>query len=132
MQFKINSSYIPSFVYNGVPKVLKHYINVYDNDRKLFKMDNYLKNTLGINYKAKDILLFALTNSFKADVGKYCIINIGNIDEFKDTKYSLISLVKLIENGNLDIKGSQVLHKAFDYLRTNLETFWDMYCYGSL
>ena len=132
MKFKIHQSYIPEFVYYGVPKVLRHYINVFAQSNRLINIDNYLKKVLGVNYKAKDILIYALTNSFKAEVGNYCIINIGNNDKFKDTEYSLKSLVQLIEDGNLEVKGSQVLHNAFNYLRTGLNVFWDMYCYGRL
>lgn len=132
MQFKIHNSYTLDFVNVAVPKIFKHYILIFNKDGRFYNIDNYLKNSLGINYKSVDILLFALNTSYISELNKYCIINIGNSDVFKDTNYTLKSLVNLIEDGNLDIKGSHVLGQAFSYLNIGIDRFWDMYCYGSL
>ena len=132
MQFRIHNSYTLGFVSKAVPKIFRHYILIFNKDGRLYNIDNYLKNSLGINYKSIDILLFALRNSYISELNKYCIINIGSSDVFKDTNYTLKSLVNLIENGNLDVKGSHILSQAFNYLKVGLDRFWDMYCYGSI
>lgn len=127
MQLWINKSFPYDFINSFLRNKIKIYIGSMWGQDKLENIDNFLYNTLGINYSAYDILMYAIdnaeilvdTHTFKLDT--------EIVDEYKDTGYRIKDLLNLIEYGNLEVKGTKALSKSFNYIRNNLIILYKIY-----
>ena len=55
------------------------------------------------------------------------IIEIDNNVNFLNTDYNLYELCKLIEYGNINIKGSHIYSDCFDFIRNHMQTLINIY-----
>ena len=132
MLFKIHKSYPKGFTKYAVPKILKRGIELLDEDKRFYSMDNYLNETLGIKSTSKEILVEALNTSYIIESNDYYNLIIGDKNIYLDTDYTVEGLVHLIERGNLEVKGTDALQKALRYFRAGANHFLSMYLRGSL
>lgn len=112
------------FIQTTIKNVMIIFIGDMSNQGKFNKVDKILYNILGRNIKAKDILFYAIKNAF---VGKYrnnYVLDVDRKDKFLDTDYTISSLIRLIEFGNLDVKGTNALVLCYNYIRSKLEFLW--------
>lgn len=110
------NGYIINWLKRGVASV---------SDSKYKKMDDYLLNILGVKETSKELLDTAIDNikiikkdsSYELKMDK----NLYNDD------YTLDSLVRLIEFGNLEVRGVRTITTLFEFLRNNARKMYNTY-----
>ena len=98
-------------------EIYKYIINTTDKLTKI-KWNNYIQNILGIKLTFDELLL-KLVNSlaFTISNNQYVIITDPN-KQIKNYKADM--LFRLINYGNLSIKGTHMFDKAFDFIKSNI------------
>ena len=97
----------------------REYVDIAEaSDPRLAVVSSYIKHELGINESAADILREAV-------MFINCFVNNGEItisvlDNVNINNYNLGSMLKLIEYGNTEVKGSKVLSRACEYILDNM------------
>lgn len=94
------------------------------NLKKLIQWDNYILNI--INNKlikkvsSKEIILIGLHYLEYKETKKYYIIQINNNIKYKNTNYTIYSLIKLINYGCLGMKGYPIFTDTLKEVDKNL------------
>lgn len=122
----------PQYItYNCINLVIKEAMKTYfiemNNKGKFIKLDNFLYNTLGIDYRSIDILLYATNNAYIGKYKKNYVLDITSNSLFKDTNYTLSSLLMLINSGNLEVKGTNAIVYCYNHIRHYLKLLYEMY-----
>lgn len=82
--------------------------------------DSYFKSTIDPKVNCDTILRETINSMrFTTVEGKYVVLIDGK-HMVNGTDYTLDSLLKLFNYGNLSIKGSHLISNAFDYLKHNI------------
>jgi hypothetical protein len=114
------------FVKEYIPQILKEFVIKGYRDIKAKKLNDYL---LGFNVKqsVRTILIEAVNNlSITKDNDDYTL----EVDKNKilpNTAFNLETVVKLITYGTVEIKGYDLLLKAFDFVTKKIKTLKKMY-----
>jgi hypothetical protein len=114
------------FVKEYIPSILKEFVIKGYRDTKAKKLNDYL---LGFNVKqsVRTILIEAVNNlSITKDNDDYTL----EVDKNKilpNTAFNLETVVKLITYGTVEIKGYDLLLKAFDFVTKKIKTLKKMY-----
>jgi hypothetical protein len=114
------------FVKEYIPSILKEFVIKGYRDIKAKKLNDYL---LGFNVKqsVRTILIEAVNNlSITKDNDDYTL----EVDKNKilpNTAFNLETVVKLITYGTVEIKGYDLLLKAFDFVTKKIKTLKKMY-----
>lgn len=97
--------------------------------RSLIDMDLYLNDTFEFEETtlAKDIMLFALDNIEIIKRTKYYSIEINRNIDYPNTSIKLITLIQLINYGNLDIKGVPIFINEFKEVNKELKRLYKVY-----
>ena len=104
-----------------------------DTDKKLKKFDKYLRENIFTGrhiYSAKQVIRIAFNNLKITASGKEGSIQIDPIREIPFYKYKIKDICALIDEGNLDIKGTHVLHDLYKYIQDNINELRDQYEQG--
>lgn len=97
----------------------REYVDIAEaTDPRLAVISSYIKHKLNIDESAANILREAVSfiNCF-AENGE---ITISVLDNVNINNYNLGSMLKLIEYGNTEVKGSRVLSRACEYILDNM------------
>ena len=116
-----------NFIQSTIKETMIIFIRDMNNHRKFNKLDKFLYNILGRDIKSVDILCYAINSAF---VGKYkdnYVLDIDSKSFYANTDYTVSSLIKLIEFGNLEVKGTNALARCFNYIRNKLDFLWLFY-----
>lgn len=117
-----------SFIYDTVLSEMKNYIvlNLVDDRYRMF--ENYLSDTMKIKQNLKNIMFIIIDNMIveKSDKSSWRISTNTSL-LLKDTWYSLSQIERLIEYGNTEISGIELISKMFAYIKSNLKTLEAMY-----
>jgi hypothetical protein len=114
------------FVKEYIPQILKEFVIKGYRDIKAKKLNDYL---LGFNVKqsVRTILIEAVDNlSITKDKEDY-ILEVDKNKVLLNTAFNLETVVKLITYGTVDIKGYDLLLKAFDFVTKKIKTLKKMY-----
>lgn len=93
------------------------------------KMDIYLNNV----YKTDDLLLskeiirFALSNVAVIKRTQNYSIEFDDTIYYPNTNIKLVTLLKLINYGNREIKPIPIITKEFDYIKAELDSLYNKY-----
>lgn len=113
------------FVYDYLPKKLFRLI-IKDIDRRKFDaFDEYIHEELKLDVNCLDIIKIALSRLDVKHLKNVYIINIS--DTYKIDRYTDRQLIKLIDYGNIDMKGAMIVEKAFNYVDKHKEKILDEY-----
>lgn len=115
------------FVINFIPDKLINYVVLNCNEIKTLAMDEYLQENTDVDYSAVNILKFALSNMYVGRTALGITLQIDTVLEVPNSNENLLSIVKLIEYGNLEIKGLRILSEAFGYVTKSLPTLVKLY-----
>lgn len=108
--------YLPTFIYNSI---------VYNNDTHKFDaMDEYLKE-LGINQSTVSLIKLALNNLKVREVNGEYIIKFDTIQKING--YTLEQLMRLIDSGNTEVKGTNVFENIIKYINSHRGTIIEDY-----
>jgi len=123
MTMYLNRLFSESFVDNYVMRALKEKIKNNVHSKNTTALNEFLETTYGIN-------IDKVLNSIEFSKSLYdtvwvVSINDNTIEEKSQEK--VISLVKLIEYGNLKVKGLNVINDAFKYIKSHLDVLYKFY-----
>ena len=122
----------PEYItYNCINLVIKPAMKTYfiemDNEGKFSKLDDFLYNILGINVRCIDILIYAVNYAYVGKYKKTYVIELTSNTLYKNTNYTLSSLLMLINSGNLEVKGIYAIVYCYNHIRQYLKTLNDIY-----
>lgn len=115
------------FLTNFIPEKLLNYVVLNLNEEKVSSLDEYLIESLKINNSSRDIIEYGLNNLFISDNGTEYIVRVDNNLLVPDTNQNLLIVIKLIEYGNLEVKGINLISQAFSYVVMQIQNFVDVY-----
>lgn len=115
------------FLTNFIPEKLLNYVVLNLNEEKVSSLDEYLIESLKINNSSRDVIEYGLNNLFISDNGTEYIVRVDNNLLVPDTNQNLLIVIKLIEYGNLEVKGINLISQAFSYVVMQLQNFVDVY-----
>ena len=117
------------FLYQFLPKKIYSQIVLNNNTHKFDMLDEYLINE-GIELNCIQIIRIALRNLNVKKIKDNYIIDIDNNAKIGDYTYK--QLIKLIDYGNLEVKGTKAVESAFDYINNHRGSMIEEYLdYGS-
>lgn len=117
-----NNNILPSLVY----RALCTNYNLCVRDKRLIPMNEYLVKNYDITIKE---LLDAINGNIVANNrGNQCVIFINSNVLVKDKQ--LGGLLRLVDNGNLEIKGVHLFDSSFNYVGNRIDTFYNYYKIG--
>ena len=104
-------------------KFFPNMIFVKSNMRKISSIDKYLQETIFLDkhkYSAKQAINVVLKNIVYKTDGKTAIIEIDSAAIFPFYTFKVKDIAKLIDNGNLEIKGTHIFSELFSYIKDNM------------
>ena len=102
------------FVYEFIPDLIYSLIVHNVDEHKFDAMDEYLKTNIGIDYSTIGLIRFALDNLEIKEVNGTYQIEVSNVIKIND--YTLHQLMRLIDYGNNEVKGTRVFRDACNYI----------------
>lgn len=116
------------FIFSTILPKMKEYIVLNLNDERVNNFENYLKEKLKISYSLKEIM-FDVIDTMIVDKRNDFTYSISTNDSLllKDTSYTMSQLVRLIEYGDLNIKGLKLLSTVFRQIKSNIRALEFMY-----
>ena len=122
----------PEYIsYNCINLVIKKAMETYfiemHNSGKFYKLDKFLYNILGSGVRSIDILLYATKNAYVGKYKKQYVLDIVSTTPYKNTGYTLSSLLSLINSGNVEVKGTNAIVFCYNHIRHYLNTLYEIY-----
>ena len=115
------------FLINYIPEKLFNYVVLNLNEEKTSSLDEYLYKNLKIKNSSRDIIEYGLNNLFISDTGAEFLVMIDPTLNVPDSTENLLSVIKLIDYGNLEVRGLNLVSKAFDYVVMQVQNFVKVY-----
>lgn len=115
------------FLINYIPDKLFNYVVLNLNEEKVLSLDEYLYKHLNIKSSSRDIIEYGLDNLFISDTGTEFIVMIDSTLSVPDSKENLLSTIKLIDYGNLEVRGINLISQAFNYVVMQIHNLVKMY-----
>lgn len=114
------------FATEYIPQILTEYIITKYRVSSAKKMNTYLE---GFNVKenVRAILLYAVETLKKTPDGKTYVLEVDKNRSVPNTVFSLETVVNLITYGTIEIRGYDLLIKAFQFVNKKLNTLKKMY-----
>lgn len=128
----VDKEYPYVFILNVVNKVKRDIMiemNIMTFD--LVKIDVEL-NSESYNFgdefvTSKRIIKEALNNIIVVNTDKEWSIEIDRTTTYKDTDYKLIDLIKLIDSGNMSVKGTHIFSNEFKNIKNKIKSYYLIY-----
>ncbi len=123
MTLYINGVFEKDFIINFLPKVINGRIKRTLRKKNLKPMNREFKLLYGINVNdVLNSLQYSLSKS-----GDVYTLNINNNILEKKSGAKISTLVKLLDYGNLDVKGLDIVNSSFKYIEMNFEPLYRIY-----
>ena len=122
MKLKVPASQVDSNLNNAIKRELLRYIKLNLTDMQCKKWNSYMQDQLNLN--SWDVIRFLIytVNSLKFTLNSDgYIVYLDKEHKLPDTNYSLESIMKLIDYGNIEIKGTHIMDNAFAYVENNID-----------
>ena len=111
------------FVKDFVPKIIIIRASNFIKRKNTIMMNEYLRKNFDISLED---VINQLKFSFNQYNNMYSLSINANIYENKSHE-KLISLVKLIDSGNLEVKGLNIINSSMYYVKENLKGLYALY-----
>ena len=122
MLIRLEGNYSPRFI-NFLIKIIKNRVITKLSLNKLKAWDKYL-DTINKNHEsAKEIILISLSELVYVIEDNYIIITINNNYVLSKLHLKLIDAIKLINFGNMEIKGYPIISDTFQYVEKNIKGY---------
>lgn len=99
---------------------IEEYINQYSDIPTLFK------KYISVN----EVIISGAYNIIYSRINNKIVFEIDPTQIYSGTSAKLNELCKLINYGNLVVKGYPIFTKAFDYFKDNIDNYYDNYMQG--
>lgn len=118
------------FLDNFLKDKMKEFIGLNLNDSRFKNIQNYIEQEYNstITYKTINYAIESMRRTTNGYLHSFEINNNVMCEEVSNEK--LITIIKLIEFGNLDVKGLNIFQEMFNYINTNLSQLVDEYLYN--
>lgn len=129
MELILNVTHKDGMIYNFIPKALKSYIitEYNKNVKRYLNLEDYILKEYKIKDNIKTILLTAINNLYIDSSLGYYILKINDSLKYKDTNYKLTQLVRLIDYGGVNVRGTHLFVNAVNYIKSNFRALSVMY-----
>ena len=84
---------------------------------------------LGVNHSALELILDCLSSLKYKEFENYFCIYIAENKYMDGEALSTLSICRLIDRGNLAVRGSNLFTMVFNHIKENLQRYFDMYCF---
>ena len=122
MLIRLEGNYSPRFI-NFLIKTIKNRVITKLSLNKLKVWDKYL-DTINKNHEsAKEIILISLSELVYIIEDNYIIITINNNYVLSKLHLKLTDAIKLINFGNMEIKGYPIISDTFQYVEKNIKGY---------
>ena len=125
MKIIINKEYGYNFV-NAIKRKIIRDIKLSINMAKLYPIDRYLSEVLLLDYSAIDIINFSLKHFVIIIYDDKYELKIDENIIYRDN-IKLISLVKLINFGNLELRPYSIYTNEFNEITNNIDNLYIVY-----
>lgn len=113
------------FVSVYLPKIIRLRLISSCKEKNTSLMNSYLKKVFNISLI--DVINKACSNIITMWSGTTCILSIDtNVYEMTSNE-KLNSLIKLIDQGNLDVKGLNIFKEALEFIQHNMNSIYKIY-----
>lgn len=99
------------------------------NENQFEAISGHIEEKLGIKVDIFDVLLKILSSIRTLRGNRLTQIVIENKVLYKDSRLSTQSLAKLIDVGNMEIRGTHIFSIVFDRVRKNLDKYLTKYIF---
>ena len=115
------------FLINFIPDKLFNYVVLNLNEDKATALNDYLLDNLQIKSTVLEILEYAIRNMFLSNSSRGFVLMIDTVRNVPNSSQNLLKTVKLLDFGNLEIKGLNVLSAGFDYIVMQIHNLVTVY-----
>ena len=126
MQLKISTFRDTGFIYTYIPRVLKGLFRREYNTGRLMGMENYLEK-INLGYNIIEVFDAVVDNMSITNYDTSTTYRLDTNKQFEDTPYTMSQLVGLIENGNLEVKGTQAIRLIINMVSYNQDYYLHKY-----
>lgn len=115
------------FANTYISRKMKEYLKLNLTENRLKLLTDYINNNLNIPLSCWEILKLAIENLSVDYSGDDVIIKIDRNMYIPGSKHLLISVIKLIDNGNLEVPGLHILTNLQYEILKNIHTSVGVY-----
>lgn len=126
MQFRITTFGDGIFLFNYIPRVFKRRLKSFYAQGKFAKVEKYLER-IKLGYNIIEVLEDIADNMFIAKTPKGIVYRVDTNKFFRDTPYTLSQLVHLIDEGNLEVKGTHIIQQVINEISYYQDYYLDTY-----
>lgn len=90
-------------------------------------LERYVKDNFDIDIDIYSLMLNCVNNIIIKDIGNDYVLSINENQKYKNTQVFISTLVKLIDSGNFDIKGYNILTSVFNNIKVNIKKYYLLY-----
>jgi len=111
------------------------FLNFNCDKKKLRNMEKYLQENVlrgRIKYSFNQVIVVILRNIIFSTDNHTAIIQIDSSAVFPYTNVKVKDVASFIDDGNLDINGTNVFHNLFEYIKDNIEDLRNKYEMGMI
>lgn len=90
-------------------------------------LERYVKDNFDIDIDIYSLMLNCVNNIIIKDIGNDYILSINENQKYKNTQVFISTLVKLVDSGNFDIKGYNILTSVFNNIKVNIKKYYLLY-----
>ena len=90
-------------------------------------LERYVKDNFDIDIDIYSLMLNCVNNIIIKDIGNDYVLSINENQKYKNTQVFISTLVKLVDSGNFDIKGYNILTSVFNNIKVNIKKYYLLY-----
>lgn len=122
MKIKLKTRNQDKLIFNYIPVVMKAYLSKIYVDKRAEPLNTYIKEVINLNkWDVKSILRYTINNLIIIKEKDGYLIKTPDHLPLANTGHKLSSLLGLIENGNLEVKGYPLLEDIFEYIERRIK-----------
>ena len=126
MQFRISTYGDGEFFFEYIPRILKRRLISYCKQGKFAKIENYL-DRINLGYNIIEVLEDVVDNMSISKTTRGVVYRLDTNKTFRDTPYMLSQLVYLIDDGNLEVKGTHLIQQVINEMSYYQDYYLDTY-----
>jgi hypothetical protein len=114
------------FASEFIPEVLRDYVIKNYRDVKAKKLNLYLED-FNVKQSVRTILIYAIENLKISKEGNMYTLEIDKNKNVPNTAFNLDTVVKLITYGTIDVRGYDILLKAYEFITKKMKSLKKLY-----
>jgi hypothetical protein len=114
------------FASEFIPEVLRDYVIKNYRDVKAKKLNLYLED-FNVKQSVRTILIYAIENLKISKEGNMHTLEIDKNKNVPNTAFNLDTVVKLITYGTIDMRGYDILLKAYEFITKKMKSLKKLY-----